>query len=81
MTLFGRKSKSHYGSYEFIVRHLIDNKHIVNIEVSLLAICETEEEALKEESLWHQVLISHDLNFRCLNKLYLERGSYFIFSF
>lgn len=68
-TLYGRKHKYHYGSYEIIVSHLIDNPEIKTIEVDILDICETEKDALQEEWLWFTVLISHPLNHFCLNKL------------
>lgn len=68
--LYGRKTKHFIGSYEVIVQHLIENPEIKTVEVDVLDICETEKEALYEESLWHSVLISHPLNHFCLNKLY-----------
>lgn len=68
--LYGRKTKYYGGSYETIISYLIENPEITTVEVDVLDICETEKEALFEESLWHGVLISHPLNHFCLNKLY-----------
>ena len=68
-TLNGWKPKQLYGSYEIIVQHLVENPEIMVIEVDVLDICETGEDALREEDLWHKTLISHPLNHYCLNKL------------
>lgn len=77
--LHGWKPKQLYGSYEPIVQHLIENPEINVIEVDILDVCQTEQEALQEEDLWHKVLISHPLNHFCLNKLnYLPDLLFFI---
>jgi len=57
------------GSYPAIIQHLIENKDIVNIEVSLLNTCYYIEDALEEEKMWHWVVNSHALKCFCLNKL------------
>lgn len=68
-TLYGREGKP-TGSYPIIVRHLIDNKHIVTMDACLLYAATSENDALCEEFCWHSILRDHPLSYFCLNKLH-----------
>jgi hypothetical protein len=64
------RGKAPIGSYAIILQHLINNPGIVTMDACLLYAATSEDDALLEESCWHDALKDHPLSYLSLNKLH-----------